>query len=228
MILLAIVWWWLNEHGRHDDAWLATPASPSVAYDMDATRRNRVTALEFLSHPAASGPSELVRGEVRVMTPASGAHGLLAGRVFAALNAFVESHGLGVCFPDNTGFELPGLDDTVRSPDAAFIRTERVPPDGIDAGWVRVAPDLIVEILSPSETAASLEEKLQDYRAAGTTLVWVIDPAARIVLVHEAGLPDRRLSASDAMDGGDMLPGFSLPIARLFEPFSRNANAAAT
>jgi Uma2 family endonuclease len=189
---------------------------------MDATRRNRrVTAREFLSHPAASGASELVRGEIRILTPAGGAHGLLAGRVFAALNAFVEAHTLGICFPDNTGFELPGLVDTVRSPDAAFVRADRVPPEGIGAGWVRVAPDLVVEILSPDETRARLEEKLSDYRAAGTTLVWVIDPPARAVSVREAGRPERQFSISDALDGGTVLPGFSLPVAKLFAPLSR-------
>jgi Uma2 family endonuclease len=183
---------------------------------VSARSKRRVTALEFLSHPAASGKSELVRGEIHVMTPASGVHGIVAGRIFVALNAFVEEHRLGLCFPDNTGFELPGLDDTVRSPDAAFVRAERLSLEDIDAGWVRVAPDLVVEILSPSETAATLDAKWRDYRAAGTTLMWVIDPAERTVTVREADTPDRRLTASDTLSGGSVLPGFSIAVARLF------------
>lgn len=186
---------------------------------MSLARRTRhVTAQEFLTHPAGAGPSELVRGEIRPMTPASGAHGVIAGVIFAALNAFVEERQLGLCFPDNTGFLLPGLADTVRSPDAAFVRGDRLPREGITAGWVRAAPDLVVEILSPTETSSDLEEKLKDYRAAGTRLAWVIDPATRRVTVRLAGAADTWLAESetDTLDGSDVLPGFSLPVARLF------------
>jgi hypothetical protein len=119
--LRAILWYGSFRHRAR----LARRALPSVAYIMvSAHVRRRVTSREFLTHPAASGPSELVRGEIRVMTPAGGPHGLVAGEIFAALKAFVDSHALGVCFPDNTGFELPGLTDTVRSPDTAFIRAD--------------------------------------------------------------------------------------------------------
>jgi Uma2 family endonuclease len=203
-------------------AWLAAAASPSVAYDMVSARRNsRVTAHEFLSHPAARGKSELVRGEINSMTPASGMHGLLAGEIFVALKTFVDSRSLGVCFPGNTGFELPGLDDTVRSPDAAFICANRLPRNSIGSRWVKVAPDLVVEVLSPSETTAELDAKWRDYRAAGTTVMWVIDPTERVVTVRETGAPGRRLSAGDVLDGGKLLPGFSLSIAKLFERLAR-------
>ncbi len=181
-----------------------------------ANSRRPVTAVEFLTHPAAAGASELVRGEVRVMTPASGAQGAVAGTIFAALNTFVESRQLGRCFPDNTGFLLPGLGDTVRSPDAAFVRADKLPVDGIGTGWVPVAPDLVVEVLSPSETASELEEKLRDYRSAGTQLVWVVDPARRVVSVRGSRAPEHWLSEADTLEGDDVLPGFSIPVARLF------------
>ena len=140
-----------------------------------ANTSHYVTAAEFLERSAADGPSELVRGAIHVMTPASGAHGAIAGTIFAALNAFVEAHQLGVCFPDNTGFLLPGLGDTVRSPDAAFVRTDALPPNGIGPGWISAAPDLVVEILSPNETAAELDAKVRDYFASGTRLLWVVN-----------------------------------------------------
>lgn len=183
---------------------------------VSARSKRRVTALEFLSHPSASGKSELVRGEIHVMTPASGVHGIVAGRIFAALNAFAEEHGLGLCFPDNIGFELPGLDNTVRSPDAAFVRAGRLSLESIGTGWVPVSPDLVVEVLSPSETAAMLDEKWRDYRAAGTSLMWVIDAAEHAVTVREPGAPDRRLLATDTLTGGSVLPGFSIAVAQLF------------
>jgi Uma2 family endonuclease len=186
-----------------------------------ANARAYVTAAEFLTHPTVSGPSELVRGEVRMMTPASAAHGVVAGTIFAAINAFVEAGHLGLCFPDNTGFLLPGLGDTVRSPDVAFVRASKLPPEGIGTGWVVVAPDLVVEILSPNETASELDGKLRDYRAAGTELVWVVDPIARVVHVRIAGAPERRLSEPEMLDGAEVLPGFAIPVARVFAHLAR-------
>jgi Uma2 family endonuclease len=184
---------------------------------VSARPARRVTAIEFLSHPAANGKSELVRGEIHETTPASGAHGLVVAEIFVALKAFADSRSLGLCFPDNIGFQLPGLDDTVRSPDTAFVRAERLSLEDVGAGWVPVAPDLVVEVLSPSESARSIDVKWRDYRAAGTTVMWVIDPAQRVVTVREADAADLQLSVTDTLDGGDLLPGFSIAVARLFE-----------
>ena len=180
-----------------------------------------VTADAFLTHSAASGASELVRGDVRVMTPASGSHGVVAGTIVAALNAFVESRELGMCFPDNTGFLLPGLGDTVRSPDVAFVRAERLPAEGIGWDWLTVAPDLVVEILSPSETASALEEKLHDYRVSGTRLIWIVDPVRRAVFIRSAEAAERRVLEGDVLDATDVLPGFSMPVERLFARLAR-------
>ena len=181
----------------------------------------RLTATEFLVHPAAAGPSELVRGEIRVMTPASGAHGVVAGALFAALNAFVEERKLGLAFPDNTGFQLPGLADTVRSPDAAFVANDRLPAGGIGRGWIAVAPDLIAEILSPSESKEELEAKLSDYRTAGTRMIWIVDPAQRVITVRDGDLPERLLTEGEILDGGRVLPGFALAVSSLFVRLAR-------
>jgi Uma2 family endonuclease len=175
-----------------------------------------VTAHDFVKHPAAAGPAELVRGEVRPMTPAGGAHGVIAGRIFAAVNAFVEAKNLGLCFPDNTGFALPGLVDTVRSPDMAFVRASALPSGGIGRGWILAAPDLVVEVVSPTEAPDDLAEKLRDYRTAGTQLIWVVDPDQRKVRVLAAGRPDVSLTDTDELTGGEVLPGFVLAVARLF------------
>ena len=188
---------------------------------MPSTRALRLTSAEFLAHPAAAGPSELVRGEVHVMTPASGAHGVVAGALFAALNAFVEERKLGLAFPDNTGFQLPRLADTVRSPDAAFVAADRLPREGIGSGWIAVAPDLIAEILSPSESTEELEAKLFDYRTAGTRLIWIVDPAQRVITVRDGDLPERLLGEGDTLDGGRILPGFALGVSSLFLRLAR-------
>jgi Uma2 family endonuclease len=185
-----------------------------------------LTVDEFLTYPARGERWELVAGVLRVMAPAGGAHGAVSGAVFAALVTFVEARRLGMCFPDGTGFVLPGLPSTVRSPDVAFVRAERLPPGGIEQGFLALAPDLVVEVLSPSETASDLEEKLRDYRAAGTRLVWVIDPEKRLVSVRAAEAPERWLGEGESLDGGAVLPGFSLPVATLFERLARRPGRA--
>jgi Uma2 family endonuclease len=178
-----------------------------------------LTADEFLAHPAARERSELVRGEIRMMTPASAPHGIVSGNVYGLLWTFVRANRLGRCFTDGTGFALPGLPNTVRSPDAAFVRGDRLPAGGLPSrsGFLPLAPDLAVEVLSPSETASDLEEKLDDYRVAGTPLVWIVDPAKRRVSVIAADAPIHWLREGDTLDGGTVLPGFSCPVADLFD-----------
>ena len=177
-----------------------------------------LTADEFLSHPAARERSELVRGVIRIMTPASWHHGIMSGNIFRALSNYVYAHQLGQCVPDGTGFVLPGLPNTVRSPDAAFVRTERLlrTEQSGGLGFLPIAPDLAVEVLSPSETASELDEKLADYRTAGTALVWVVDPEKRRVSVIAADAPARWLREGDTIDGGSVVPGFTCPVSDLF------------
>ena len=109
-----------------------------------------LTADEFLMHPAANERTELVRGHIRMMTPSGLPHGLVSGNVFRLLSTHVRQHRLGVCFADSTGYTLPNLPNTVRAPDASFVRGDRLPPEGISGGFAQLAPDLAVEVLSPA------------------------------------------------------------------------------
>ena len=176
-----------------------------------------LTADEFEAHPAANEHNELVRGRIRMMTPASGLHGLVSGNVFRLLSNHVRQHRLGACFADSTGYTLPSLQNTVRAPDSSFVRADRLPPGAIGGGFLKLAPDLAVEVLSPSESASDLCEKLEDYLKAGTLLVWVIDPAKRIVSVFAAHAPALWLRVGDKLLGGEVVPGFACGVAELFE-----------
>ena len=185
-----------------------------------------MTLEEFLEYelPDSAYKAELVRGELRLMPPPGGAHGVAASNLVFTLSLHVRRHGLGRVLGDNVGYELLRLPRTVRAPDGSFVRADRLPPAGIGPGLLKLAPDLAVEVLSPSESASELEEKLADYTAAGTPLVWVLDPRRRTVMVVAADAPVRWLGEGDALDGGAVIPGFACPVAELFEGIAREGS----
>jgi Uma2 family endonuclease len=179
-----------------------------------ALRSHGMTAAEFLHYDAPEGRAELVRGEVQVTPPPGDRHGTTVLVLVERLAPFVRQHGLGRLWIE-AGFELIALPRTVREPDIAFVRAGRVLP--VSDGFVRGAPDLAVEVRSPSDTEARMREKLDDYSASGVSLVWLVDPRKRTARVISRGFPDRELSVADVLEGGELLPGFSLPLAELFE-----------
>ena len=175
-----------------------------------------LTLDEFAALPNADEPMELVRGEVIPLPPAHGPASTVAANVFWLLSAHVRPRRLGRVYGDNVGFALLGAQHTSRSPDVAFIRADRLPPGGIGPGPIRIAPDLAVEVLSPHESAAYLEEKMADYREAGTPVIWVVDPRRRFVTVHRGAAPVT-LGAGATLDGAPVLPEFRCEVAELFE-----------
>ena len=130
----------------------------------------------------------------------------------------MREHRLGWAFSDNVGFRLPVAEeegDTVRSPDAAFISYARLP--ALIPGFVRGAPELAAEVLSPDDTAEQLRDRIDDYFTSGTRLMWIVDPTSRRVTVHSASAPIRSLGVGETLDGGDVLPGLAIPVAALFD-----------
>jgi Uma2 family endonuclease len=127
------------------------------------------------------------------------------------LGDFVHARGLGVVFAQDTGFKIASDPDTVRAPDVAFVARER--EDRIPRrGYAVVAPDLLAEILSPDDRPGEVLAKVADWLAAGTKLVWVIDPERREVRVHRHDGSLSVLSESESLSGEDVLPGFSCPL----------------
>lgn len=173
-----------------------------------------LTVEEFARLPDDETRSELVRGRVVREPPAGFEHGDIAARVAHRLREFVVREDLGRVVGAETGFVLCEDPPTVRAPDAAFVAAERLPADR--AGFARLAPDLAVEIVSPSNTMAQMHDKVWDYLDAGTRMVWVIEPRRRTVMVHRSRLDIRLLGEGEEIDGGDVLPGFRLPVTELF------------
>lgn len=175
----------------------------------------KLSVEEFEVYPTPDGKAELVRGELRLSPPPGSPHGLVVARVAQLLSNHVMERRLGAVLTD-AGFELLQLPRTVRAPDIAFVRADRLPARGISRGFLRMAPDLDVEVVSPSETRKELEEKLSDYRASGVPVVWVIDPEERTVRVIAGARTVQLLVKHETLDGGSVVPGFSCGVAELF------------
>lgn len=171
-----------------------------------------MTADDLMTLPKQDALYELVRGNLVVMTPAGARHGMIGVRLIVRLGAHVDAHALGVVLGPDSGFVLARDPDTVRAPDVSFVRASRVPAGGMPDGYFDGAPDLAVEVVSPSDTVYEVEEKVAEYLAAGARQVWVVNPKRRTVAVHAHGLVHVP-GEQDFLEGGDVVPGFRCAIA---------------
>lgn len=175
-----------------------------------------MTADEFLEHAPQDKRSELVHGEVLEMAPASEEHGDIAGNIFAALHNFARKNKLGKVYAAETGFVLAHNPDTVRAPDAAFVSAARLGSGTRRGVFFEGAPDLAVEVASPSESAEDIQDKVIDYLTAGTRMVLDLHPRSKTITVYRSLDNIRVLTLRDTLDGGDVLPGFSALLEEIF------------
>jgi Uma2 family endonuclease len=180
------------------------------------TTLQRSTANELFEMPDDGFRYELVKGELRKMSPSGSEHGAIIINISVLLGQYVRSKKLGVCFGAETGFKIASHPDTVLAPDVAFIRRERIPESGIPKRFWPGAPDLAVEVLSPGDTRREVEEKVEDWLEAGARAVWVINPKRRSVTVYRSLTDATRLSEGDELDGGEVVPGFRCKVAEIF------------
>ena len=170
-----------------------------------------LTADELLRLPDDGFRHELVRGELRKMSPAGARHSRIAVRIAARLLAYVEQHRLGAVYGADGGFILSRNPDTVRAPDVSFVRAERV----LDtAGFMPGAPDLAVEVISPSDLYSEVDAKTLEYLRAGTRAVVIVEPEKRTVRVHRAS---GSVLVEDVLSVDEVVPGWTLPLSELFE-----------
>ena len=176
--------------------------------DMTTLTSTPITAEELarLSTPGKS--VELVRGQLMVREPPGTRHGGIAGRLYLRVANFVEANGLGVAYPQDTGFLIRTDPDTVLAPDVAFVARERVhlvPP----TGYAPLAPDLVAEIVSRGDRPGEVLAKVADWLGAGTRLVWVVDPRRHAAHVHRLDGSLAVIGIDGALDGESVLPGFT-------------------
>ncbi len=158
---------------------------------------------------------ELVRGRLVVREPPSTWHGVVSANLTCQLGDFVRRHGLGIVAGQDTGFKITTDPDTVRAPDVAFVgrdRAERIPR----RGYAELAPDLVVEVLSPDDAPADVLAKVADWLGAGTKLVWLVDPERSEVRVYRQDGSLSVLREGDALQGEDVLLGFNCPLLQVF------------
>ena len=175
-----------------------------------------LTAEEFARLPETEGVrAELVEGCVVEMPPAGVPRNEIAFHIAFLIYQFVRQHRLGWASGDGTGYVIFGERESVLVPDASFVAAERIAAEGKPETYWPFAPDLSVEVVSPNDSAAAIHDKVWRYLEAGTRLVWVIWPERRqITEFGVAGI--RELGIEDTLDGGEVLPGFSVAVADIF------------
>ncbi len=178
-----------------------------------ATTTKRWTVADFEQLPDDGYRYALIRGVLSRKPPTKPRHGRTMGTVTSLVRNFVVEHNLGVVH-DQSGFVLENDPDVLLGPDLAFVRADRVPAN--EDEYPQLAPDLVVLVISPSETGPSVEETTELYLQAGVRMVLTLDPRRRTLRVRRPNGTNQLLAEADAFDGKDVLPGFRLPVAHLF------------
>lgn len=176
-----------------------------------------MTADELLRLPDNGMRRELIAGELHEMPPAGGEHGYVGGSALGELRAFLKQHPEigGGFFAAETGFRLSRDPDTVRAPDVAYVGPDRL-AEARARGFPELAPDFVVEVVSPNDTAAEIQQKMDEWLQAGVRLAWVLYPVTRSAMVYR---PDRAvdlLHADDTITAEPVLPGFACRLGDLF------------
>jgi len=183
---------------------------------MSAVLTKPMTADELLAMPDDGFCYELVKGELIRMPPPGFVHGVQTIKLTTPLDIHVTAHRLGVVCAAETGFLLAQNPDTVRAPDIAFVRRERIERAGEVKGYWIGAPDLAVEVTSPGDTKREVDNKVAEWLEAGARMVWVVSPKLRTVTVYRSLTDIVVLAEKDTLDGGDVVPGFQIRVAEIF------------
>ncbi|MXY47014.1 MAG: Uma2 family endonuclease [Chloroflexi bacterium] len=182
-----------------------------------ATTARLMTAEELLDMPDDGNIYELVRGELVKLMGTGLEHAYIADNCYGSIRDYVIGANLGRVFSSQLGFKLASDPDTVRIPDLAFIRRGRLDTVGVIRGYFPGAPDLAIEVISPSNSYSEVAEKVFDYLEAGTLMVIVLEPRTRTVSVHRSPTNVVALTEADTLDGGDVVPGWRMAVAEIFE-----------
>jgi Uma2 family endonuclease len=175
----------------------------------------RLLTVREVEESPPEGHWELIDGELVPLAPAGLKSSTTGHRIGRLVGNYVDEHDLGMMTNAEGGFVLFSDRETLIAPEIAFIRKDRVPPEEEHNHFPRLAPDLVVEILSPSDRLASALGKVSLYLQAGVHVVWLVDPVKRTILLFTGDANPVTLEERDTLDGGEVLPGFSIRVADL-------------
>jgi Uma2 family endonuclease len=144
-------------------------------------------------------------------------HGLVCANIVHLLKQYLEQHPVARCFGPGTGFILRDNPEVVRSPDVALVRNERMPDGGLPSGYFPGPPDVAIIVVSPNDRFDEVSERVRDYFDAGTRRVWIVRPRVRMVTLHRSEQDVQIVAETESLNGGDVLPGLEIPLAKLFE-----------
>lgn len=174
-----------------------------------------VTIAQFEQMPEGER-FELIGGELREVVPPGHEHSFVQAAIIGRLYGYLEDHPVGRVYGEE-GVIIQNEPNTVLAPDAAFVRQDRVRPASKQRGFSRQLPDIAVEIVSPSDRIHEVVEKVRLYLDAGVVEVWVVDPIRRRMMVWRGDQPVQELGPGDIFEGSEMLPGFRVPVGKLFD-----------
>ena len=184
---------------------------------MTTTQTQLLTADDLLRLYSKGVRGELIRGELCETKPSGGKHGEVVVNMVIPMGSHIKSRRLGRLAASDSGVLLERDPDTVREPDIAYISAERLPLDVEVTGYYEVVPDLVVEVVSPGDSAREVMDKALMWLSYGTRLVWAVNPGSRTVDVYRPGERTVTLGVDDALDGLDVLTGFTCPVSDIFD-----------
>lgn len=162
------------------------------------------------------GPSELIDGRIIYMSPVGDEHGSIAFNLGGKLKAFVQERNLGRVTGGEVGIYIRRNPDRIRAADVAFISRERG-GGRPGKGFLQIAPELVVEIMSPDDRWQDMRKKIEEYFSIGVDRVWVVEPENRTVLIYRSSTEIMKLGEGDVLKGESVLEGFEMPVTKLFE-----------
>jgi Uma2 family endonuclease len=175
-----------------------------------------MTAEQLAAQPDDGKRYELVRGELRTTSPNGSEHGRIAANVLLSLAQHVKQKKLGTVYAAETGFLLGTGPDTVRAPDVAFVRKERLDELGPVAGYLPLAPDFVAEVVSPNDSYSQVKDKALAWIDAGVPMVLVVDPVTRTVQLYRSADDIVSLNCQQQLDASDIVSGWSLAVGDIF------------
>jgi len=186
---------------------------------MSTAELTKYTADDLLNMPDGDR-YELVDGQLVEIEPMGARAGWVAGRLFAELDSYSEFGKNGWAFPADAGIRCyPDDSEKVRKPDAFFVCRGRLDNEQVPQGFVPVVPEVVAEVISPTDRYYAVMDKVHEYLDAGVKLVWVINPVQQTVMVHRVtGGDPSQLHIHNTLSGEDVLPEFSCSLASIFPP----------